>query len=225
MKYNYPLSAFTSLSDDSVRHRILRAAILAAIPEHALLPGRSGARFIDDNRKPDPRFQFDFGGATLNGAQEAALDAIVAAHAGPGPRPAPLLGSVLHHPHQWDPNTQALRYIPWRGTNPSTSPGAGSARHFFHGPVRLIEILVWTVGSTSLGITAFTLHRNNSSEASAEVSRNCPNVDTPYIFNFRDRANTTVPFGEAIAIGCDAQRDPGGDIVASTVWMRVPPPT
>ncbi len=224
MIYNYPLSAFTSLAGNSVRARVLRVAILAAIPEHALRPGRLGARFIDDNKKPDPRFQFNFGG-TLNGAQESALDAIVAAHAGPGPRRVSLIGSVLQHPHRWDPNSTALRYIPWRGTDPSTSPGAGSARHFFHGPVRLIEILVWTVGSTSLGNTAFTLHRNNSAGASAEVSRNCPNVDTPYIFDFRGQANTTVPFGEAIAIGCDPQRDPGGDIVATTVWQRVPPPT
>lgn len=85
----YPLSAFAALAGD-IGRRALADDIATAFARPALRPGRRGARFIDDDKKPDPRFQFDFDSKDpLPAAKRAALDAIVAAH-NPSARPEPL---------------------------------------------------------------------------------------------------------------------------------------
>ncbi len=214
--YTYALSEFTSLVAD-VGHLVLREEIAAAIPGVALHPRRVGCRFIDD--AADPTYQCDFDG-TLDAGEETALDGVIADHVGPA-APAGTPGAELNHQHVWDPNTNVLRYIPWRTEEESTSVGSGKVRNFFSGPLQLLEIVAWSVGSSGTGISIFGLHRNNNATPSATVTETMGSTDTPVLWDFRGESGTTVSDLEAAAISCDPQNDPGGDIVAWSRWVRV----
>ncbi len=217
MIHNFPLSAFTSLSGNDVRARVLRSAIESAIPAHALRPGRLGARFIDD--KEDPTFQFYFTGE-LDDDQKTALDAIVASHTGPATDPDAGLGrSVKDHRFIWDPNSADKRYLSWVDKAAQTGLDNDRVRNFFPGNYKLMQIVCWSVGSQAPGSTQITLHVDGSPAMSVQSTVVMGDTRRPYRFNFA-RKPGDVLFGQHATLGVQPTNDPDGEMIADTFWKR-----